>query len=337
LDTKFTPQIKSEVHLVMDFLSPPGSFAATVAAGQKTTYLPLEHSFSDSEHYDLVGSFDRLNLQFNFDSVQVVVGRQAIGWGVTYFWPVMDLFSSFAPQRIDRDYKGGVDAVRATIPIGSYSEIQVVGAVLGPSVSEDGTVAVQTRFYLGRLDVGFMAGTFHQDTVLGTFLTADVSGTACRGEFTWTDSGDPADALINRERFVRATVGIDRQLTPEVGVTLEASYNGFGADDPSEYPLLAETNRVQRGDVTALGKYYGGGAVNWQIHPLWIMSQAILVNWQDPSAFWIPSVQWSTSDNTSLLFAAQAGFGGSFNQNLTPKSEYGPVPTTVFAAFKWYF
>ena len=95
--------------------------------------------------------------------MRVTLGRQAIGWGVAYFWPTLDLFSPFSPERIDRDYKSGVDAVRATIALSAYSELQLVGAVLGPSPREDGAAGALLRLGLGPLDLGLMGGKFHGD------------------------------------------------------------------------------------------------------------------------------------------------------------------------------
>lgn len=336
-ETDFSSRIQWEGHAVLDILSPPQVEAAGVATSRTATFLPLETDFVTDSDYQLEGRLDRLNLQVDFRRARVTVGRQAIGWGVAYFWPTLDLFSPFAPERIDRDYKAGVDAVRVTVPVGRYSELQVVGAVLGPSFDDDGAAAAQLRLKWGRADLGLMGGRFHGDTVAGAFFTTDASGTALRGEAAWTLSGDAFERRLDRRTFFRATLGVDRQLTPDVGVTLEIAYNGFGVGSASRYLLLAQTDRVARGEVSSLGTYYAGTAVTWQIRPLWTLSQALLVNAQDPSALWIPALEWSTSDNSTLLMALQTGLGGQIGSRLTPESEYGLVPTTAFLAFKWYF
>ena len=147
-------------------------FQKLVAPDFTPTYLPLEHDFTDSTRVDLDGSLDRLNLRFDFDSIRVVAGRQAVTWGVTYFWPALDLFAPFSPRRVDRDYKPGIDAIRAIIPWGDYSELEVIGGVLGPSLQRDGTLGALARIYLGPVDVGLMGGKFHRDTVVGGFFTA---------------------------------------------------------------------------------------------------------------------------------------------------------------------
>ena len=57
-------------------------------------------------------------IRFSVDDVRVFAGRQAVTWGVNYFWPVLDLFAPFAPERIDRDYKpGDIAETEVTAPI----------------------------------------------------------------------------------------------------------------------------------------------------------------------------------------------------------------------------
>lgn len=338
LTSQWTPQVKFESHAVLDFLSPPAVGAASLATGSSSTYLPLERDFTGSEDYDLTGRFDRLNLQVNLDNgIRLVAGRQAITWGVTYFWPVMDLFSSFAPERVDREYKEGVDAIRANFPLGAYSELQVIGAVLGSSLKNDGAAAAQLRLHLGRLDLGLMGGKFHRDTVAGVFITTDWRGAAVRAETTWTQSGDPFDRTIGRRTFWRASGGIDRQLSPDWNLTFEFSFNGYGFSQAEDFLLLSQSDRIQRGEVNALGRYFGGAALSWELHPLWTLSNTLLVNWQDPSALWIPVLEWSTGDDSAIQFGAQSGFGGEFDSDLRPRSEYGPAPVTLFASARWYF
>ena len=334
--TVWSPRIRFNAEAELRLLSPPFSFASRVASSDPRSYLPLQHQFVLNEQVDLLGRFDRFNFDFDLGRARAVVGRQAITWGVTYFWPAMDLFAPFAPQRIDRDYKPGVDAIRLTLPTGSYSEVEFVGAVLGSSISEDWAAGFLSRFHLGRLDLGLMGGMFHGDTVGGAFWTTDIGGTGVRGEFTWTLSGDPNDERINRKRFIRGSLGIDRQLNPELLVSLELSWNGYGVSDPSEYLSLISSDRVLRGEVNALGRFYGGVSTSWQLHPLWMLSNAILINGSDSSALWVPTLGWSTGNDSELVFGGQVGIGKGIEQQML-QSEYGSVANTIFVGFRLYF
>ncbi len=162
-------------------------------------------------------------------------------------------------------------------------------------------------------------------------------GTGLRGELTWTRSGDPEDLQRDRKTFWRGSLAFDRQLTRDLSLTVESSWNGYGADDASEYIQFIEADRIQRGEVNALGQWYAGVSAVWQLHPLWTFTNVLLVNWQDPSFLWVPSLQWSTSDNSEVLFGAQVGLGRELQAGGIPRSEYGSVPNTVYAAFKAYF
>ncbi len=336
-ESTITPQIKIEAHGLLTLQSPPLSGASRLATSAARSYLSLEDTLIDGSDVSVEGRFDRLNVQFYDDSAKITIGRQAISWGVTNFWPAMDLFSPFAPQQIDRDYKAGVDAIRVVIPLGPYSEIEAIGAVLGSSLTRDGAAGGLARIYLGPVDVGLMGGKFHRDTVAGGFFTADVMGTGLRGEVTWTRSGDPQDRLRNRKTFWRGSLGLDRQLTPDLSVTVESSWNGYGADHASDYIALIDADRIQRGEVNALGQWYAGASAVWQLHPLWRLNHVVLVNMQDPSSLWVPSLQWSTSDNTEAIIGGQLGLGKDLQPTGVLRSEYGAVPSTIFAAFKAYF
>jgi hypothetical protein len=259
---------------------------------------------------------------------------------VVYFWPSLDLFAPFSPRRVDRDYKPGIDAIRATIPLGAFSEVEVIGAILGPSLSRDGTLGALTRFKLGSLDWGLMGGKFHRDTVAGSFLTADAWGTGLRGEVSWTQSGDPEDRVRDRRTFWRAAAGVDRQLTPTVSVTAEFSFNGYGANQASDYLDRSTADRVLRGEINALGRFYTGVSGVWSFHPLGTLTNTLLINLQDPSTLWVPSFHWSTSNNSDVLAGAQIGIGTglqSSGMGPVPQSEYGLVPNTLFAAIRVYF
>jgi hypothetical protein len=182
-----------------------------------------------------------------------------------------------------------------------------------------------------------MLGHFHGDTGAGGFVTANVLGTGLRGEVAFTDSGDAADARLGRREFWRAGVGVDRQLTATVSVTGELAWNGFGTTRPDDYPGIARADRVRRGEVSALGRYYVGGSVSWQAHPLLLLTGTTLINLGDASALLLPHTDWSLSDNVSLVFGGIFGVGAGLRQDGRPGSEYGGAPQMIYGAIKIYF
>jgi hypothetical protein len=333
----FSDVFSLEVHGLLNFASPPAVSESGIAVSNTFRFFPLDVEIYSGEHVLSQASFDRLNFKLEFDDVEVTAGRQAVTWGVSYFWPAMDLFAPFNPQQVDRDYKAGVDAVRVVIPLGNFSEMEVLGGVLGPSFDRDGSAAALLRWNVGSADLGFMGGHFHGDNVLGSFLTANLRGTGLRGEITWTDSGDPDDVERSRETFWRGSAGIDRQLVPSLTLSMEIAYNGYGSRDAADYLELLQADRILRGEVTGLGKAYAGVSTIWLLHPLWTLTNTALINWNDPSGMWIPTLNWSSSDNSEVIFGGQLGLGAGLTRDGRLGSEYGIIPASFFASLRLYF
>ncbi len=336
-NARIAPGVQLEAHGLVSLLSPARVGVARLATSDTLKFLPLQHTLVDSDDAQVVASFDRLNLQFDLSSTRIIAGRQAVTWGVSYFWPALDLFAPFPPQIIDREYKPGVDAVRCTVALGPYSELDVLGASLGPAPSGDWAAGALARFHAGFVDLGLMGGKFHRDTVFGGFFTSNLRGTGVRGELSWTDSGDADDIVRNRPQFWRATIGVDRQLTPTVNLTAEFAWNGYGTSDATEYLDLLHSDRIRRGEVNSLGRLYAGAAVSWRFNPLWTLDNAVLINMNDPSALCVPSLRWSTGNNSEAIFGVQVGLGTSLAPGSFPRSEYGSASNTIFAGFTKYF
>ena len=339
-------RFRFEVHGVAQAVSPAGSGSLTsIATGATRRFFDLEtDSFGGG---DVAGAteIDRLNLRWDRPGFRMVAGRQAITWGVNYFWPVLDLFAPFAPQRIDRAYKPGVDALRFTVPVGDFSEVEVIAASQGAQTPDDLSFASLGRFHseLGEgnssVDFGYMVGGFHRDFVLGGFFSADVCGTGVRGEVSWTSPGcDPRSRhpVFGCGDFWRSTVGVDRLLTPTLTLIAEASWNGFGAGDPEDYARLAEADRVGRGEVVSLGRRYAAVSLAWQAHPLLTVSGAVLFNREDSSALFQPGIAWSVSDHMSIGAGLIASTGRGIRDGVLG-SEYGAVPVVAWSSLTAYF
>jgi len=173
--------------------------------------------------------------------------------------------------------------------------------------------------------------------VVGAFIATETEHFGIRGEFAWTDSGEPRDAALSRDSFWRATLGIDKSITPELTFVAELAWNGFGASDPLNYVDVAAADRFLRGETTALARYYAGASLGWQAHPLLAVSIPVIVNLDDGSALLQPNGTWSLSDNSILQFGLLAGLGRDTEPGELPRSEYGAARLTLWAAIKLYF
>ncbi|MFK5894439.1 MAG: hypothetical protein QM504_14560, partial [Pseudomonadota bacterium] len=88
----------------------------------------LEHNFSNSHYAHL--AIDRLTLRYSNQDVDLTIGRQAINLATTFYFTPNDFFAPFAAQSFFRVYKSGVDALRAEISLGEFSQVSLL-SVLG--------------------------------------------------------------------------------------------------------------------------------------------------------------------------------------------------------------
>ena len=337
----FADEVTAEAHGVVELQSPATTLSTTIASGTTRRYFGLQRSEGSGDDLLATMEMDRLNLTWERPQFRFTVGRQAITWGVSYFWPVLDLFAPFAPQRIDREYKPGIDALRLTIPVADFSQLELVAAGQGTSLQRDGSVGALLRVHLGAADVGLMLGRFHHDTVAGGFVTADVMGSGVRAEVAHTDAGDSYDESLGRDRFWRLSAGFDRQLTPTLNLTTEVTWNEFGTGHVHDYLFIALADRVSRGEVTSLAQHYAGASLAWQAHPLLTVTASGLWNIDDGSVLAQPYAEWSLADSVAITFGGAFGIGpgprpGPFGLAL-PRSEYGSIPQLLYAALRFYF
>lgn len=336
LDAEWGRRWRFEGHGLLQGASPPalgGGFSLN--QGRATRYFDVDAELDANDDRAIVTDVDRFNVRFDTRHLRLTLGRQAITWGVNYFWPVLDLFAPFSPERIDRDYKPGVDALRLTVPVGQFSEVEVIGALQGRDTGEDRSLATMGRFHLGGADIGVMLGDFHRDRVLGAFVTGDVGGSLLRAEASYTETSDRARSEGDPDDFVRATVGLDRLLTQNTSLVLETTYNGYGTNEPSDILRLSGRERVRRGEITSFGRVASGLALSFRPHPLLALTAATIVSWSDGSVLLQPSGVWSLTNNGDLLFGGFVGFGDESETEVA--SEYGAAPATLWVAVRWAF
>ena len=68
-----------------------------------------------------------MSLTFSIPPVSIAAGRQAISWGEAFYYNIGDLFGAFPVTETNRRYKPGIDAVAATVTLGTFSDISLVG------------------------------------------------------------------------------------------------------------------------------------------------------------------------------------------------------------------
>jgi hypothetical protein len=327
--------------------------AATGAQGEATAPQALDLSWAvvDGQGMQATLRVDRAFVRLELDMLDVIVGRQPVTFGSTFFFTPLDLVAAFSPTTIDREYKPGVDAARADLFLGTSGHLTLVAAYAGDWDLAQTILAARAGTTFDVWDVGLLAARSRGDLVLGVDVSGDVLGLALRAEGSVTRPriGQP---------FVRASLGSD--VRPGYGLTLmgELYVQSLGADDPADYLLVAADDRFARGELWAMGQYYAAISLGYELLPIVNLSAFCLANLADASALIGPSLSWSIADEAALGAGAYIGvgerpedidldpapgLGGATTAPagaaalLRPRSEFGLSPAAVFVELKAYF
>lgn len=277
--------------------------------------------------------FDRLSVGFSSGPVELTIGRQAVSWATTLFLTPADPFAPFDPSDPFREYRGGVDAIRVRAFAGPFSEVELVVRAAETSIGTTTTVLARAQTSTNGWAVGGWAGRLHDEGAAAAFATGAVGATAVRSELSIREGLEGGTAL-------RGTVGVDRFFTPagkDLYLIGELQYDGFGAGGPENLLQTAASDAYLRGDLQTLGEWTLAAQASYQTHPLVGVDLLTLVNLKDGSTLVAPGLTWSVSAHASVRSGLFIGAGSGAEPGQLLGSEYGSVPTLVYASLSWFF
>jgi hypothetical protein len=303
----------------------------------------------------------RLFLDVDLRRADLRFGRQAVAWGSAQIFNPTDVFAEVNLNEPWRE-RAGVDAVRATVPVGASAQLLAVGGVadLPGSLRE---ASQPTPWRAG------LRGTVHVASVdlsLVTFTSeerwardAHLIGLDLKGDLGvgwWIEGGYDGD--------LRVVAGADYSfpVLQQLVVSGQAYYDGSG-EAPDHYDrgglpdsgLVLEgcdafTSTLGGGDSgeaasadgarSTLGRWYGTGLVRWALTEEWSVADTTLVNLADGTGTNLTYVTWLATGRVAANLGAQVPLGddGEFRPSATdlragPFDLSGLVPR--FTALAW--
>jgi hypothetical protein len=204
---------------------------------------------------------DRAAVHASAGAANLTIGRQAIGWGRGVLFSAVDLFAPFTPLEADREWRRGVDAVRADVKLADRISVDSVGA-FGHDLDHS-IVAARLRGYAGKADVELVGGRRARDVFGGATTSAAIGNAEMHAELAvFRTPAVPASIAFAADRtVVKAVVGGSYRVPIGSGVLVygEYHYSGFGATSAAGIlPLLADPafeERYLRGDTQILGRH----------------------------------------------------------------------------------
>ena len=310
----------------------PGFSLGAVPGGGE--WLDLQWALVEREHVVWQHRFDRLSVGWEpSQRLEITAGRQAVSWGTALFLTPSDPFTPFSPVDPFREFRAGVDAVRARFYPGPFSEIDVVVRPTRSPAGEEWTALARGLTTVSNWEISGWGGTLYGDAAGAVGAAGALGGWAVRGEGVLR--------RLDHALVLRGTLGLDRLL--QVGgndlmLLVEYQRDGLGAADPGRYPDLLQSATFLRGEQQVLGRDEAVVQASYQLHPLWNVAGLWLWNLNDRSAILGPSVAYSAGNDASIAAGAFFGIGADeITDELPIPSAYGLLGLTGFISLSWFF
>jgi hypothetical protein len=302
----------------------------------------LDWQIGRSPNYSWRQEIDRLYVSLHSRRADVTLGRQAVGWGRGVLFGAVDLFSPFTPFEADREWRRGIDAVRADVKLADRVSIDTVAA-FGEDL-DNSAFATRLRGYAGRVDLEVVGGWRARDVLGGVTSSAAIGGAEIHGEFAVFHAPEPlpAGGPDNGRIALKAVAGGSYRIPLGKGLLLEAEYHysGFGATQPEDIlPLLANPaflKRYLRGDTQILERQALAAIGSYEFSPELAVAGQWVHSPIDGSGVVAPSATVTFSDRLSLLTTAYLPYGRP-PDGLTLYSEYGVSPVSAFVQLRAYW
>lgn len=267
---------------------------------------------------------------------ELTVGRQAVGWGRGVLFSAVDLFAPFSPLEVDREWRRGVDAVRAEVRLSDTTSLDAVAA-FGESLAQSAFVG-RLRGYRGRVDAEVIFGKRARDVMAAGTVSAAVGDAEAHAELAIfnTPEAFPGSGLFGADHLVpKVVVGGSYTFNVGQGLTLlgEYHYSGFGAGSIAEAiqrlldPQFRE--RFLRGDTQIVERQAAALQASYPVNEALSSSLLWLHSPQDGSGVVAPALSWNISDQLGLTGQFFFPYGRG-PVNGVPRTEYGNSELTGF-------
>ncbi len=295
---------------------------------------------------DEVLSVERLYVDLYHPRVDVRIGRQALNWGSALFLNPTDLFGEVLIAEPYRERRG-VDAIRATVPVGEAHQVLAVAAI--DEDLESGRFGLKPTFNVASTDISPVLGyRSAQDDFLGGVPSA---GLDVRGQLVvgwWVEGRADLDDLGEIEPVVSAGVDYSLPVLDRLFFAAQYTYDRSGKEDPASYHLQDRGLSVEvpecAGDIApevgeprfTIGRHYGllTGQAAYETVSVQLSG---LMNLQDRSSLLVPQVTWTPGDRWSIAAGGNIPLGSgefkpteemaTFRQGFVELDVSGLVPT----------
>lgn len=286
---------------------------------------------------------DRAFATLKLGRADLSIGRQAVGWGRGVLFGAVDIFAPFTPLESDREWRRGIDAIRANFPLTDLISLDAVFAA--GEFWETSSLVGRLHGYFGNVDGEIIFGKRYEDYLYAASASLPVLDAEVHGEiaFFHTSERVPQGGVFGADDLVlKALIGGSYSLMAGRQVLLVAEYHfsGFGVNDIEDLALYmldeAYLARAMRGDSQILGRHAGALQITYGTDGVIPVTLSWIFSPVDGSGVLTAGVTWIFSDN--VTFNASGYFPhGTGPEDGTLQSEYGATPASGLLQASFYY
>lgn len=272
---------------------------------------------------------DRLYFDYNYDQLQLTLGRQRIAWGTSWVWNPIDIFNPLSVLDFDYEERPAVDAVRGQYYTGPVSKVELA---LKPADKKENRIAAGLlSINFSGYDFNFIGGIKYDRIFGGTGWVGNISGAGFRGEILISESKKVnipfLNAAFGSDNLVYSfVISGDYTFPNSFYIHTEILHNSTGVEDST---ALFQAAALESGLLTA-ARWSVYQEFAYDFHPLVRGTIFSLINPDDKSFVIVPSVSYSVITNLDFLLLYMFFEGKSL-------TEFGDYGSTIFLRFKYSF
>ncbi len=307
-------------------------------------YLDLTFKIADDNSYILYTNFDRASLKWTLDKFELTVGRQRINWGQNLIWNPNDIFNAYNYFDFNYVERPGSDAVLMEFFTGGFSSIQLAGKLGYVQLLADDsttlvkelkyTAAAMYRFNQWDYDFQVFGGVMEDDITAGLGWAGSIAGAGFTGEVSWFRD---MDKFADTSGVWIASIGVNYTFKNSIFINFSGIYNSVGETGPANAEfgnLLGSFSSMFSSSLNVKtltrSRFDIFGQISYPVTPLINLDLASIFNPYDKSVFVRPSVNFSLSDNISLMVVGQLFWGDRL-------TEFGDIGQMYYLDLKWSF
>ena len=243
--------------------------------------------------------FDRLNVEYLGDNIEIRLGRQRINWGIHTIWNPNDIFNAFSFTDFDYEERPGSDALLVRYYYSDNSSFELAAKAadtFGEFIS-----ALKWNTQLGTYDLQFISGYYRENFMLGFGWAGNAGEFGFKGEGSWfkdlTENGGNG--------FVLST-GLDYSFSNGFYQQLGFLYNKLGENQFDS--AFGFVNQVSPKNIYPY-EWVIYDQLSYSFHPLWGIGSFILYSPIDIHSLFIQAfLNYNLASNWDLSFFSQILF-----------------------------